>query len=505
MQIYRLRTIVPQVIAVPTAEPRPALTAAGLPPLRASMAAWLLFWCSLASHAQPANGPASPAPGPTVEQTLQRSAALTMDLHCPQAAPAGSLRLSEAVLRGLCTDPKTRASWAAVRAQQAEVLQRRMARWPSASASAEVGRGSSRERQTDAESLRLSGGTSAIGLQLQWVLWDFGLRNSRENAAEQALLAAAAGHDQTIQQTLLGVVQAYLTMAEAQGLVKLSRESEKFTRELLAEAQRPAKKGQTSLDQLGEKQARTSLWSQVLDLRRAEGQLSRARGELAVLMGLPVQSLFAVESPAARGGGTSMDASLLQTIDDALDAYPPLREAQARLSVAKAELDEARRSDWPVVAASAGLQNSRTPALPGLADRTIGLRVDLPLSSWFERRHRVERAQAQVDAAHQAVRQTRKDVELEVWLSYQSLRENTAALRVAERFRLSAEDLLRAELQAFRTGDSDMFDVLDANSSRTEAAGAELSSLTALNLARARLASSLGQLARFQLPAALVD
>jgi outer membrane protein len=441
----------------------------------------------------------------TVEQTLQRSAALAMELHCPDAAPVASLRLSEAVMRALCNDPRTRVSWAAVRAQQAEVLQRRLARWPTATGSIEVGRGISRERSIDAETQRLSGGTSATGLQLQWVLWDFGQRSSRESAAEQALLAAAAGHDQTIQQSMLSVVQAYLNVAEAQGAVKLSRESEKFTRDLLAEAQRPAKKGQTSLDQLGEKQARTSLWSQVLDLRRADGQLARARGELAVLMGLPVQSIFAVELPAARGNGTSMDASLLQMINDALEAYPPLREAQARVSVAKAELEEARRSDWPVVAASAGQQNSRTPALPGLVERNIGLRVDVPLSSWFERRHRVDRAQAQLDAAHQALRQTQKDIELEVWLSYQNLRENTAALRVAERFRLSAEDLLRAELQAFRTGDSDMFDVLDANSSRTEAASAELSSLTALNLARARLASSLGQLARMQLPAALTD
>ncbi len=442
---------------------------------------------------------------PSVTQTLQRQAAVDANLACPSGAPAGALRLGDAVLRALCNDPKTQASWAALRGQQAEVAARRAARWPSASAQMDLGRGFERERAADASTTRANGTAAGLGLQMQWVLWDFGLQRSRETAAEQAMMAAAASHDQSLQQTLINVVQAYLACAEAQALLKLNRDAERFVRDLLAESMRPGKAGKPNIDPLGQKQARTASWSKILDVRRAEGQLARARGELASFMGLPVQSSLNVEAPAATLERTGFERPLSELLETAMASHPPLREAQARLAAAQAELQEAQRSDGPVVLASGALQQSRTPNLPSRADHSIGLRLEVPLNAWKDRSPRVQRAQAQLDAASAGYRAARKDLELDVWTQYQNLREQAAALRIAERFRASADDLLRAELAAFRDGDSDMFDVLDANSSRTEAASAELSSLSALNLARVRLAASLGQLAQLQLPNGLPD
>ena len=462
---------------------------------RAAACSWLLATGAGGLAAQPlaAMEPA-PSPQEPAEAALLAGGLAAQALVCPAHPREGLVDLGEVVLRALCSDPRTRQSWAQLAAQLAELMVERSARWPTVGASLAAGHSAQTSRTPGEPPSRQAGAVWDAALELRWVLVDFGQRAAREQAAELAVVAANGSHDDTVQAVTLAAVQAYFALVEAKARLAMLREAERFTRELLVEARRPQRSGE-ALDKLGQMQARTSLARQVLDLRQAEGDLALARGALAVRMGYPPNAVMDVPLPTLQAPDLQFDSTVESMISLAQEAHPALRAARARLGVARAELLQAERSDRPTIAATASQRRLRDVQALGLGERAVGVQVDIPLFAGQDRQHRVRRAEARVDEARAGLREAGQDAALAVWTAYQGLRAASASVRMAQRYQRSAEDLLSAELEAFRQGDSDMFDVLDAHDSVMSAASAYLSGLTGLSLGRLRLAASLGQLA----------
>lgn len=402
--------------------------------------------------------------------------------------------LGDAMVRALCHSPGARATWAALQAATIDRESLRGLQRPEVSLMAGVGRSRGADWVKNEEAEQRRGGAADLRLSADWVLFDFGLRQARAQGAAAALLAAQASHDESVQQVMLAAVQAYLGLAQAEGALALARSSERVVRDLLALALRPKGQGASALDRLDELQARTSLAERAVDLRRAQGRVARARGELAVLLGLPPDTQLNLPRQLSLTPPPDFEPALASHMAEAQRRHPGLLAARARVVEAQASVLEARRNGRPTVRAVGDWQRNREPQWLQRRDARVGLQLEIPLFTRDDRLRSEQRARAELAQSEAQLQGAERDHALVVWTQYQTLREELAALRLGERWLLEAEALLAAEMKAFQAGDSDMFDVLDANDSVLAARSSLLDSQVAFTLQRFLLAASMGRL-----------
>jgi len=414
--------------------------------------------------------------------------------HCPSQEPEAALVLSDALVRALCNSPEARASWAVLQVAAVERDGLRGIRPPEADLVAGVGRSRAADWTTGEEAEARRGPGSELRLSAQWVLFDFGLRQAQQQAAAAALLGAQASHDEAVQQVMLAAVQAYLGLAQAEGALALARSSERVVRDLLTLALRPKGPGASALEKVDELQARSALAERGLDLRRAQARVARARGELAVLLGLPPDTQLNLPRQLSLQPPDDFEPGLAGHMAEAQRRHPGLQAARARVVEAQHALVEAGRSGRPTVRAVGDWQRSREPLAAQRRDARVGVQLEIPLFTRADRQRREQRARAELSRSEAQLRGAERDQSLAVWTQYQTLREELAALRLGDRWLQQAEALLAAEVKAFQTGDADMFDVLDANDGVLAARSSLLDSQVAFTLQRYLLAVSIGRL-----------
>src|SRR5512143_155342 len=110
---------------------------------------------------------------------------------CDTAVLSGPLTLARAVERALCANPATRGAWLAARQRAAELGQAYSAYLPDLSLNGGLSR-------VGASTLPNNLTAWQLGLDAQYLLYDFGGRAAQRDAAEALLAAARASHDATV-------------------------------------------------------------------------------------------------------------------------------------------------------------------------------------------------------------------------------------------------------------------------------------------------------------------
>ena len=157
-----------------------------------------------------ASTPASPAttwtPPPNA---IPPKVAPPNDLVLP---PSGvPLELAQIVDLALSNNPATRTTWLESRLAEANLGSVRSAYLPTV----DLGASLTRAHTSAGTATTLSGPT----LSLDYLLLDFGGRNAAAEAARQTLIASGFTHNQTIQDVILGVEQAYYDYLDAKALL----------------------------------------------------------------------------------------------------------------------------------------------------------------------------------------------------------------------------------------------------------------------------------------------
>ena len=142
---------------------------------------------------------------------------------CSLAALSGPITLAHAVERALCANPATRSAWLASRVRAAELGQADSAYLPEVSLNGSLARNGDSVLPNDYT-------TWQIGLEAQYLLYDFGGRAARSDAAESFLAAALASHEASVRVLYLQTVTADFNLLVAQaaiiappGLIRLRR------------------------------------------------------------------------------------------------------------------------------------------------------------------------------------------------------------------------------------------------------------------------------------------
>lgn len=458
-----------------------------------------------------------------------------IDQPCPGGSRSGPIDLAEAVTRALCTNPRTRQSWAAARAQAAQVGIERAGYLPRLSAFVEEGRGRSRltekvqvigedaaedvgepvddeeeEEEGEADGVetlataavprekkvvtRSEGRFTSAGLEFTWLLFDFGQRAAAVESAHQTLLAATATHDATVQEVFLEAGNAYYELLAAQSAADAAREIEEFALRTLADAEAlAAGKGGEEMDADERLQARSSVAQSALDRVRAEGELRAARGNLAVLLGLSPDAAISANADEVDSPNHRELAAIASLLEQARLAHPAIRAAQARVAAARANLDAAGRLYRPTLSLVGGRRREHDTEDSKLWDNRIALQLDIPL---FDRAHHHQQrlAAAELDGARAEVLEAEQQVALSVWSAYQALQTESAALEHIEALLLVSLQLLKQEQELYRSSDGDLTDLIIAQQTVAAASLDRVQTLANWRAARLQLAAGLGRL-----------
>ena len=429
-----------------------------------------------------------------------------------------ALSLPDVVNLALCNNPQTREAWANARVQAAQVGVSEASYLPSPNLTASGNRSRFEAQPTVYQ--------RNIGLNLSYLLYDFGARAANVENARQLLAAASATQSSTVQAVFLSAVQAFYQAQASQAALNAALESERAAKESFAAAETRYTTGSaTPADKL---QAQTAYSQATLNRITADGNMKNAKGTLANMIGMDAnrnvpliaangfsvrQSSFTnPPKPDAAAAGTAgqdpakgtasaeegealkiFERDVAALIEDARQHRPDLYAAAAQVKAAEANVDAARAAGKPSISLTAST-NQSTDA--GVVSRgsSAGISLSVPLFTGFASTYRIRAAEAQVESQNAQFERLRLQVALDVWTAYQNLTTATQSLRTTADLLNSAEQSERVALGRYKAGVGSILDVLNAQSALASARQQRIQSTFNWNISRATLAQAMGSL-----------
>ncbi|MDR2306037.1 MAG: TolC family protein [Paucimonas sp.] len=420
---------------------------------------------------------------------------------CPgPLRPGEALGLSRAVAMALCADPQIEAAWRTQLSSQASMEAERSAYWPTLQGTASSGRANRKTRYDgfpEANS-SLDARTSSYGLNLNWVLYDFGLRKARVESARQLLNAASSSRVEQIQQVVLDTSKAFYQVQANTALLEARRSIEALAADSLKVT--TAKHQAGAGEQADRLQAQTTFEQAQLERVLAEGDLAAAQGALASALhlspSLPLR-LEALDEP--QGQEAAFSASVDALMAQARLNHPSVEKARAEWSSSLARADAERAQGRPTVSLYSSYRHDDTP-VEQVASRqqietwTVGVQVSVPIFDGFLARRRTRAAEYEAGAREQDLQQAERSIALSVWRSRQTLDARTRALAISRRLVDSASQSHRVAMGRYKAGVGGIIELLNAQNDLATAQQRRVSSVVDWYTARLQLAADLGQL-----------
>lgn len=399
--------------------------------------------------------------------TLARADPLSArDDHVTTAMTATpALTLVELTDLALRRNPQTRLAWAALRASEAGVELARAGYWPQIDATLSA----QRNRALNFSGLPSNTQTRyGASVSLSYLLWDFGSRSGLLDQAKFELASAQLGQNQTVQDVILQVEQAYYLVLGLQAVVEANRQSLHDAETNLSAAQDRKASGLATVGDIYNLEA--ALAGVKLALQQSEGQLAVARGQLATAVGDSPDTLLPLagweEDDVAPLMPSQSVADLLAT---ARDARPELLAAKARERAAAANVDVTRGRGLPSLNFDAVAGQTHVVDVGDSSQFNALLSLNIPLFAGFGDRAALKQAEAQRDTARATSNDLRGQVELQVWQAYQNLRTAGVTVDTSAAQLRSAQQAMEVSNARYKSGLNTILDVLSAQTALANA------------------------------------
>jgi len=420
------------------------------------------------------------------------------------AAFRDKLTLAQLVDTALQINPTTQKTWEQARSAAAQWAVARGSYYPTVSADVQGSGG--KFSQTSALGT-FKGVAGDVGLSLSYLLLDFGGREATAESARQALIAANWNHNQSIQDLLRDVPQAYYTYLGNKAQVRASEMSLKEALTSLRSTEQRKKAGVSTIADV--LQARSKADQVRLTLVQNRGAVQVSRGKLATAIGWPANTVFDVaeapnDVPLDRMAQNTHDLIQLSVRD-----RPDLAAARASVRQNEAALRQAEGALWPKLVATG---NAGWTALNGRVGRTDldghesyyygGLALQIPIFEGFALRNQVRQAKADLEAARAALREKEESVIEDVWSAYYRVQTAAQQVETSETLLISSKESYRVSLARYRAGAADIVELLNAQSQLASARAQRVEARTNLFTSYAELVHAIGAELPAELPAA---
>ena len=419
------------------------------------------FWhdpLKLDSKAAPGPGVRweSPDPLPAVKPPLQAE-------QLPSKAPLTLPELTEFALRN---NPKTRQAWLAARAAAAGVGIERADLLPQVTA----GYGITRTQPVSATTGTVSPWQTRFGpsISLSYVLFDFGARASQIESAEYRLLAANLLQNRVLQDVVFLVEQAYYELLGLEALARTNELSLKNSRTALEAVQRRRESGLATIADVY--RVETQVAQAQLNLTRSQGDLEKAKGQLAAALGLPVNESLRVQTLGEQPQVREITDAMSMLLERAKANRPDLMAAEAQARAARANANATAKAGLPSIeiTSSSGHTQFRDDR-PSATSYSLALNLRIPLFSGFRDTYSIRQAQAQAEQAEAARDSLYRQTELDVWRAYYDLRTAATGIASTEAQVKSAEQTAQATLARYQAGFGSILDLITAQQDESNA------------------------------------
>jgi len=344
----------------------------------------------------------------------------------------------------------------------------------------------------------LSGVMGQVGLSLNYLLLDFGSREARVASARQALIAANWNHNQAIQDVLRNVPQAYYTYIGNKALVRAAEINLKEAETSLHATEQRRRAGVSTIADV--LQAKANMEEVLFTLVSARGSVEIGRGRLATAVGWPANMAFDVSGEAEPLPLDRIDRNIKNLIQLAQRDRPELTAARAAVSQKEAGLRLAEANLWPRLTASGNVGWSGIDAkssgwgdLEGSSASYFGgLQLQIPIFEGFALRNRVQKANADLEAARAALKVKEESVISDVWDAYYNFRTAGQQLETSESLLESATQSYEVSLARYKAGAADIVELLNAQSLLAKSRAQQVRARTDLHTSFAELLHAIG-------------
>jgi outer membrane protein len=342
---------------------------------------------------------------------------------------------------------------------------------------------------------------------LDYLIFDFGRRGAKVDAATAEKLAAGANFVQANQQVAFAVASAYYKLLTQQERLEAAQQTLKTAQTTQDAAEAQLLNGRSTLPDVLNARAETS--QAVFDRESADGDEKISRVTLTETLGVEPSPDIIIDGEKTAPLPDTLTMPIDALIARAMADRPDLMAQVAEIRAADDAIRSAKSEYYPKIVLSANAaQTSIWPTADfgelGNASQptwSAALAVEWRLFDGGARKNELAEAKSQKRAAQDELREKRDQTTREVWTAYigfrTALRKQQAAVALLD----SANSSYSASLEAYKFGVKNLIDVVTAERQLAQARYSSVSARSQLFLEAVDLEFSTGNLLRPKPPA----
>ena len=341
---------------------------------------------------------------------------------------------------------------------------------------------------------------------LDYLIFDFGKREAKVDAATAEKLAAGAKFIQVNQQVAFAVASAYYKLLTQQQRLEAAQQTLKTAQTTQDAAEAQLLNGRSTLPDVLNARAETA--QAVFDQESADGDEKIARVTLTEALGVEPSPDIIIDGEKNAPLPDALTMPIDALIGRAMADRPDLMAQAAEIRAADDAIRSAKSEYLPKIVLSANAaQTSIWPTVDygqlGNASESTwsaALAVEWRLFDGGARKNELAAAQSKKREAQDELREKRDQTTREVWTAYiafrSALRKQQAAVALLD----SANSSYSASLEAYKYGVKNLIDVVTAEKQLAQARYSGVSARSQLFLEAVDLEFSTGNLLRSQPP-----
>ncbi|MEI6322699.1 MAG: TolC family protein [bacterium] len=398
----------------------------------------------------------------------------------------------------LANNPYTRSAWFKALAAKASAGQAKAPYYPIVKLNA-TGGYSQQPYPTQSGPLTVNSVSISPGLELEYLLLDFGRRSADVKRTVALLAEADLEFNRREQSTVYAVQQSYFAHTAALTQQEAAQANLSLSQIICDMVKAKVTSGLATQPELLASQK--TLSQAEYDLASARRNVEVTLGNLRVATGLEANAPIKIAPPSGVVAVESLPCKVDRLIDTALQKRPDLAARMADVRASRAATERAKADFMPKLSLQ-GTYNSYSFGFYAKQASTAGTYFGnynqaggFAVLSWdlfdgFERVEKVKKRQAEESEARADAEASRLETTRDVWTAYNDSLKSAKKVSYAASLLLSVRENFDATQSAFQNGLATITELSAAQSTlaeaRFESAGAEsdyLTSLAALSLA----------------------
>ena len=392
---------------------------------------------------------------------------------------------------GICNNPQLSADYMSLKESEENLGSAKSEYFPKINLNGGIGKNTTKlQGQSHTENNPYS-----LNLGLSMLLYDFGGRSARIDSFKYYLENSGFMYNSALQDLILSIHTTYFKLLGAKEDLKSARANEAMYKKSFDEASRKYDVGLAALnDKL---QTQTSYEQSKLQVLKMENAVKQNSGELATLLNLPPQTDFKLKLPPKDRDLTALNKkdTIDKMIEIAAKNRDEVRAQEMKLNAANSSLKELRASRYGSfsLAADSGYNNSWRPERAYNRDNSIGINYKLPLFTGFETSHKISAAKYKREQERLNLDNIRNRIKKEVWSAYNDYQTSLKSYDVSKKVLKSAEENEKVAFKSYEIGNTDIINLLTAESQLAEARDAVVVAFYTVLINKATLYRSIGR------------